>query len=61
VESTVVASFHQTIAMLIFLRLNVHFWILRALAHSFDYLPPASGHFSETCCRCLHAGGDVSL
>jgi flagellar biosynthetic protein FliR len=45
VESTVVATFHQTIAMLIFLRLNVHLWILRAVAHSFDYLPPASGHF----------------
>ena len=45
VESTVVATFHQTIAMLIFLRLNVHFWILRALAHSFEYLPPATGHF----------------
>jgi flagellar biosynthetic protein FliR len=45
VESTVVATFHQTIAMLIFLRLNVHLWILRALAHSFDYLPPSSGHF----------------
>jgi flagellar biosynthetic protein FliR len=45
VESTVMASFHQTIAMLIFLRLNVHFWILRALARSFDYLPPSSAHF----------------
>jgi flagellar biosynthesis protein FliR len=45
VESTVVATFHQMIAMLIFLRLDVHFWILRALAHSFDYLPPSSGHF----------------
>jgi flagellar biosynthesis protein FliR len=45
VESTVVATFHQTVALLIFLRLNVHFWILRALARSFDYLPPASGHF----------------
>jgi flagellar biosynthesis protein FliR len=45
VESTVVATFHQTFAMLIFLRLNVHLWILRALARSFDYLPPASGHF----------------
>jgi flagellar biosynthetic protein FliR len=60
VESTVVASFHQTIAMLIFLRLNVHFWILRALAHSFDYLPPASGHFSGNfVAAALHAGGDV--
>jgi flagellar biosynthetic protein FliR len=45
VDSTVVAMFHQTIAMLIFLRLNVHFWMLRALARSFEYLPPSSGHF----------------
>ena len=45
VESTVMATFHQTIAMLIFLRLNVHIWILGALARSFDYLPPYSGHF----------------
>jgi flagellar biosynthetic protein FliR len=60
VESTVVASFHQTIAMLIFLRLNVHLWILRALARSFDYLPPASGHFGGNfAAAALHAGGDV--
>lgn len=39
VESTVVALFHQTIAMLIFLRLNVHHWILRAVSNSFDVLP----------------------
>jgi flagellar biosynthetic protein FliR len=60
VESTVVATFHQMIAMLIFLRLNVHFWILRALAHSFDYLPPASGHFgAEFTTGVVHAGADV--
>jgi len=60
VESTVVATFHQTLAMLIFLRLNVHFWILRALAHSFDYLPPASGHFGAMFTTAtLRAGGDV--
>jgi flagellar biosynthesis protein FliR len=46
VESTVVATFHQIVALLIFLRLNVHLWILRALAHSFDYLPPATGHIT---------------
>ena len=55
-ESTVVATFHQTIAMLIFLRLNVHFWILRALARSFDYLPPASGHFGGGVRYCCAAG-----
>jgi flagellar biosynthesis protein FliR len=47
-ESTVVASFHQTVAMLVFLRLNVHLWLLRALARSFDYLPPAAGHFGAS-------------
>ena len=60
VESTVVATFHQTIAMLIFLRLNVHFWILRALASSFDYLPPSSGHFGGTfTAAALHGGASV--
>jgi flagellar biosynthetic protein FliR len=60
VESTVVATFHQTIAMLIFLRLNVHLWILRALARSFDYLPPSSGHFgSAFTSAALQAGAGV--
>jgi len=60
VESTVVATFHQTFAMLIFLRLNVHLWILRALARSFDYLPPASGHFGGAfTANALHTGADV--
>ena len=46
--------------MLIFLRLNVHFWILRALAHSFEYLPPASGHFSGSfASEALHGGAAV--
>ncbi len=60
VESTVVATFHQMIALLIFLRLNVHLWILRALARSFDYLPPASGHLGATfTAAVLQAGGSV--
>ena len=60
VESTVMATFHQTIALLIFLRLNVHFWILRALARSFDYLPPSSGHFGPAFTSAvLNAGSSV--
>ncbi len=60
VESTVMATFHQTIALLIFLRLNVHFWILRALARSFDYLPPSSGHFGAGfTAAVLQAGSSV--
>jgi flagellar biosynthetic protein FliR len=42
VDSTVVAFLHQSIAMLIFLGLDVHHWILRAVAHSFEYLPPGA-------------------
>jgi flagellar biosynthetic protein FliR len=60
VESTVVATFHQMLAMLIFLRLNVHLWILRALARSFDYLPPSSGHIGgEFLAEALHGGAAV--
>jgi len=60
VESTVMAVFHQTLAMLIFLRLGVHFWLLRALVHSFDYLPPSAGHFRAAfVTSMLHAAGAV--
>jgi flagellar biosynthetic protein FliR len=60
VESTVVAMFHQTIALLIFLRLNVHLWILNALARSFEYLPPSSGHFGAIFTKAtLEAGAAV--
>jgi flagellar biosynthetic protein FliR len=45
-ESTVMASFHQALAMLIFLRLDVHLWILQAIGKSFSYLPPGSAHLS---------------
>jgi flagellar biosynthetic protein FliR len=60
VDSTVMAMFHQTIAMLIFLRLGVHFWILRALANSFNYLPPSTGHISAEFVKAtLHAAAGV--
>jgi flagellar biosynthetic protein FliR len=46
VESTVVATFHQLLVMLIFLRLDVHLWLLRALGNSFTYLPPGAAHLT---------------
>lgn len=59
-DSTVVATFHQLIALLIFLRLNVHLWMLHALARSFDYLPPASGHVgAQFVTAVLRAGASV--
>lgn len=59
-DSTVVAMFHQTIAILIFLRLDVHLWLLHALSRSFQLLPPESmglsGNFALSTIR---AGGAV--
>jgi flagellar biosynthetic protein FliR len=42
VETPVLALFHQTIALLIFLHLNVHHWLLRAVVRSYAYLPAGS-------------------
>lgn len=44
VETNVLSVFHQNFLLLIFLALNAHHWILRAIARSFDYLPPGSMH-----------------
>ena len=41
-QSPVIATFYNMIAILIFLQLNVHHWVLRGLAESFDYLPPGA-------------------
>lgn len=61
-ESTVVATFHQTIAMLIFLQLNIQFWILRAMAHSFDYMPIAGWHVhSAFVPTVLHMGSAIFM
>jgi flagellar biosynthesis protein FliR len=60
VESTVVALFHQSIAMFIFLSLDVHHWILRAIAHSFEYLPPGTATITPMFTRTmLHEGAIV--
>lgn len=62
VESTVVATFHQTIAMLVFLRLGIPLYLLRVIARSFDYLPPQSAHISGAFVQTLvHMGASVFL
>ncbi len=42
VDTPVLSIFQQSIAILIFLQLGVHRWLLRALAQSFEYLPPGA-------------------
>lgn len=39
-DTPVMAIFQQMIVLLIFFQLNVHHWLLRGLAASFNYLPP---------------------
>jgi flagellar biosynthetic protein FliR len=43
IETPVITVFYQMMAMLIFLQLNVHHWILRAVVKSFGYFPVGSG------------------
>jgi flagellar biosynthetic protein FliR len=60
VDSTVVAFLHQSLALLIFLGLDVHHWILRAVAHSFEYLPPGSATLNPMFVQALlHEGAIV--
>jgi flagellar biosynthetic protein FliR len=61
IDTTVVGLFHQSVAMLIFLRLDVHLWILRALGNSFRYLPPGGGHLSEPFISTLLTTGSAIL
>lgn len=61
VDTTVVGVFHQSVAMLIFLRMDVHLWILRALGNSFLYLPPGGCHVSRPFTLSLLSAGSAIL
>lgn len=39
-DAPLLANFYQAIALLIFLQLNIHHWLLRGLVKSFEYCPP---------------------
>ncbi len=61
-DTPVLAIFHQLVALLIFLRLDVDHWLLRGLAASFTYLPPGgalSGRVLSVVL--LHAAGGIWL
>lgn len=61
VDTTVVAMFQQSIAMLIFLRLDVHLWLVRAIGNSFSYLPPGSASLSKPFVTTLIGAGSAIL
>jgi flagellar biosynthetic protein FliR len=47
VDTTVVALFYQSLVMLLFLQMGVHYWLLRAVGNSFVYLPAGVTHLSS--------------
>ena len=62
VDSTVMAVFNQCVALLIFLQLGVHHWVLRGLAKSFEYLPPGMVALTPaTTAELLRAAGGMLL
>ncbi len=62
IETPVLTIFYQMIAMLIFLQLNVHHWILRAVVKSFGYFPVGTGVVSLGAAReLLRAAGAMWL
>jgi len=61
-DAPVLASLNQTVAVLIFLQLNVHHWLLRGLAASFSYLHPGAAVWrGEIGAALLHACGGIWL
>jgi len=62
VDTPVLAVFSQTVVMLLFLQLDVHHWLLRALAASFAYLPAGSALAgAELAGQLLHMAGGIWL
>ena len=58
VDTPVLAVFNQAVVLLLFLQLDVHHWLLRALARSFEYLPPGDVSFTRAATEELfHAVG----
>jgi flagellar biosynthetic protein FliR len=62
IDTPVLSTFHQMIALLIFLQLNVHHWILRALVKSFEYVPVSTATITPIAAReLLRATGAMWL
>lgn len=61
-DTPVLSQFHQLAALLIFLELDVHHWLLRALVRSFSYLPPGGAQITlAAASSVLQAAGGIFL
>jgi len=60
IDTPVLANLHQLCMLMIFLQLNVHHWMLRAVAASFERVPPGSVTFRVEQLRLLfNAAGNM--
>lgn len=60
-DTPVLSQFHQMAALLVFLQLDVHHWLLRSLVRSFAYLPPGGALAGGAVVALLHAAGGIFL
>jgi flagellar biosynthetic protein FliR len=62
VDTPVLAIFHQLIALVLLLEMNVHHWLLRGIVKSFEYVPVGSVSISlPTVKELFHAAGGMWL
>jgi len=60
VDTPVLANMEQLVVLLLFLQMNVHHWILRAIQRSFETVPLGSISFSmEHVKQLFHAAGEM--
>jgi flagellar biosynthesis protein FliR len=60
-DTPVLGEFHRLAALLIFLQLDVHHWLLRALVNSFAYLPAGATPAALVAGGLLHAAAGIFL
>lgn len=61
-DTPVLGEFHRLAALMIFLQLDVHHWLLRAIVRSFNYLPAGTSAATyATVTGLLHASGGIFL
>lgn len=62
VETPVLSTLHQLFALLIFLQLNVHHWLIRGVSKSFEYMPQGAFTANGRVVECLlHGAAGIFL
>ncbi len=61
-DTPILSNFYEAVALLIFLQMDVHHWVLRGLAKSFEYCPPGMVVVTPAAAEQLwHAAGGMLI